>query len=104
MSTKQTLLGPFVQASTPKRPPHMIENQGGVPLLSEVFCPFFGKILVQTALFIGARESNFMRKNCKIKGIYRKWGGKVPSALVEMPPKRIQNGLFPLGDTPFLEN
>jgi hypothetical protein len=40
----------------------MIKMKGGVPLYLGVFCPFFGKVLVQNGLFIGMHRAHFMRK------------------------------------------
>jgi hypothetical protein len=53
------LLGAFRQIYDSESTPVYGENPGGVPLLLGVFWPFFGKILVQNALFIVARGTNF---------------------------------------------
>jgi hypothetical protein len=50
----------------PKRAPPYDKKSRGVPLLLRVFYPFFSKILVQNALFIKVRGSNFMGKEPKI--------------------------------------
>jgi hypothetical protein len=57
------LFGPIWVDKYPERTPVYGKKSRGVPLLLGVFCPFFGKILVQNAFFVGTEGPNFMRKD-----------------------------------------
>jgi hypothetical protein len=78
----------------------MIKNQGGTLVFGGILI-LFRENSSSKCTFYRSMRVQFHEEKLKNLRILQKMGKKAIPPLIEKPQKRVQNGLFPIENTPF---